>query len=179
MTEVGNVYGGALYELCRDEGVSDLVRGQLETLQTCFRQEPDFTKLLATPSLPKVERCEILENSFRGNVHEYVLNFLKILTEKGYIRHFPECCDAFFDRYNEENGILPVAVVTAAPLSQTQSEKLRQKLDKITGKRVTLRCRLDPTVLGGIRLDYDGQRLDDTVSHRLDAIRDTLRKTAL
>ena len=71
------------------------------------------------------------------------------------------------------------AVVTAAPLSQTQSEKLRQKLDKITGKRVTLRCRLDPTVLGGIRLDYDGQRLDDTVSHRLDAIRDTLRKTAL
>ena len=66
MTEVGNVYGGARYELCRDEGVSDLVRGQLETLQTCFRQEPDFTKLLATPSLPKVERCEILENSFRG-----------------------------------------------------------------------------------------------------------------
>lgn len=39
--------------------------------------------------------------------------------------------------------------------------------------------RIDPAVLGGVRLDYDGQRLDDTVSHRMEAIRDLLNKTVL
>ena len=30
-----------------------------------------------------------------------------------------------------------------------------------------------------VRLDYDGQRLDDTVSHRMDTIRDLLKNTVL
>ena len=60
-----------------------------------------------------------------------------------------------------------------------QKDKLTQKLSRITGKEIALRTRIDPRVLGGIRLDYDGQRLDDTVSHRMDAIRDLLNKTVL
>ena len=39
--------------------------------------------------------------------------------------------------------------------------------------------RVDPQVLGGVRLDYDGKRLDDTVSHRLDAVRRLLKNTVL
>ena len=49
----------------------------------------------------------------------------------------------------------------------------------ITGKKIVLKNRIDSAVLGGVRLDYDGQRLDDTVSHRMDAIRDLLNKTVL
>ena len=64
-------------------------------------------------------------------------------------------------------------------LSADQKDKLKAKLSRITGKEIALRTRIDPAVLGGIRLDYDGQRLDDTVSHRLDAIRNVLNKTVL
>ena len=49
----------------------------------------------------------------------------------------------------------------------------------ITGKTIELTNRVDPDVLGGIRLDYDGKRLDDTVSHRLEAIRSMLNTTVL
>ena len=179
MTEVGNVYGESLYELAKEENLTTQIGDQLKVLKQSFLQEPDFAKLLSSPNLTKAERCRILDNSFRGKVHPYLLNFLKILTEKNYIRHFCDCCDAFAEHYNLDNGILPVTAVTAAELSHTQADRLTDKLSRITGKQIELHNRIDPTVLGGIRLDYDGQRLDDTVSHRLEAIRAVLHKTVL
>ena len=179
MTEVGNVYGESLYTLAREENLSEQIGGELAALRGGFRQEPEFIRLLSSPSLTKAERCQILDDSFRGKVHPYVLNFLKILTEKGYMRHFSDCCDAFIDLYNHDNGILPVTAVTAVALSDAQTEKLTEKLARITGKHIELYNRIDPSCLGGVRLDYDGQRLDDTVSHHLDAVRELLSKTVL
>ena len=179
MTEVGNVYGESLYELAKEEGLTKLIGDQLAVLQQAFRQEPDFVRLLSSPNLTKTERCQILDDSFRGKVHGYLLNFLKILTEKGYMRYFSDCCDAYTEHYDQDNGILRVDAISAVELTDLQKDQLTQKLSRITGKEIALRCRIDPAVLGGIRLDYDGQRLDDTVSHRLDAIRNVLNKTVL
>ena len=179
MTQTGNVYGEALYSLCREENLTKQVLSQLEALRQGFEAEPDFLRLLHSPSLSKEERCRILDESFRELVHPYVLNFLKILTEKGYIRHFSDCCQAFRTQYNQDNGILPVTAVSALPLTEDQSARLRDKLTSVTGKTIELTNRVDPAVLGGLRLDYDGKRLDDTLSHRLDSIRNLLSKTVL
>ena len=179
MMKIGSVYGEALYELAKDENLSADIGAQLKVLKASFQQEADFVKLLSTPSLTKAERCQILDNSFRSEVHPYLLNFMKILTEKGYMRYFSDCANAYMNRYNQDNGILPVTAVTAVALSAEQTEKLTAKLNKITGKHVELINRIDPSCLGGVRLDYDGQRLDDTISHRMATIRDMLKNTVL
>ena len=179
MTDAANVYGQALYELARDEGLASRILGELNVLKTSFSQEPGFVQLLAAPSVPKQERCQILDSSLRSQVHPYVLNFLKILTEKGYIRHFIGCCDAFKRQYNQDNGILEVTAVTAGPLSDELRQKLQTKLSAISGKTIDLTCRVDPSTLGGVRLDWDGKQLDGTVRRRLDDIRDILRNTVL
>ncbi|MBR1972952.1 MAG: ATP synthase F1 subunit delta [Oscillospiraceae bacterium] len=179
MTEVGSVYGESLYELAKDESLTKIIGEQLAVLQQSFQQEPEFVRLLSSPNLTKAERCQILDDSFRGSVHPYLLNFLKILTEKGYMRYFSDCCDAYTEHYDQDNGILRVTAVSAVALSSEQADKLRAKLSRITGKEIALRNRIDPAVLGGVRLDYDGKRLDDTVSNRMDNIRDLLNKTVL
>ena len=179
MTEAGNVYGESLYELAKEESVCAPIAQQLTALRESFHQEPDFIRLLSSPSLTKAERCQILDDSFRGKVHPYVLNFLKILTEKGYMRYFGDCCDAFTGHFDQDNGIVRVTAVTAVALTETQSARITEKLNRITGKQIRLHNRIDPAVLGGVRLDYDGQRLDDTVSHHLDAVRELLSKTVL
>ena len=179
MTQVGTVYGDALYELALSEGLDSAILEELGVLEQAFRSEPDYLKLLRSPNLSKSERCAVLDEAFRGRVQPYLLNFLKILVEKGYIGSFSQCCAAFTRRYNDDHGILPVTAVTAVPLSAEQAAALTEKLSRITGKTIALRNRLDPDVLGGIRLDYDGKRLDDTIAHRLEAIRGLLKKDVL
>ena len=170
MTQIGNTYAQGLYALAKDEGLSETVLQQLDMLKTAFAEEPDFCRLLSTPNLSKEERLAVLDNSFRGKVHPYVLNFLKILTERGYMGHFADCCRAYRAQYNQDNGILPVTAVTAVELSRSQRDKLREKLEMITGKTVELINRIDPDCLGGVRLDYDGKRVDGTVRNRLDSL---------
>ena len=179
MTGVGNVYGEALYLLAREEDRSKTILEELKVLDESFTQEPDFLRLLSSPNLPKAERCQILDDSFRGKIDPYLLNFMKILTEKGYIRHFSDCRKGYTLHYNQDNGILSVTAVTAVALSGAQAEKLTGKLESITGKTIELINRVDPGIYGGVRLDYDGQRLDDTVAHRLENIRNLLKNTVL
>ncbi len=179
MTEVGNAYGEAIYDLAKSEGLTDDILGQLSVLEQSFRQEPDFLRLLQSPNLPKQERCEILDASFRETLHPYVLNFLKILTEKGYARHFSDCYGAYRQHYNLDNNIVPVTAVTAVAMTQAQSEKLAGKLSALIGKKIELTNRVDPGILGGVRLDYDGKRLDDTLTHRLVSVRAMLENTVL
>ena len=179
MTEVAAVYAQALYDLAHSEDITLPVLQELEVLKQSFRQEPNFIRLLCSPALSKAERCQILDDSFRGKIQPYLLNFMKILTEKGYMRHFSDCCVAYRDYYNQDNGILPVKAVAAVALTPDQQNRLKEKLSGITGKTIDLDVRIDPQVLGGIRLDYDGKRLDDTLSHRLDSIRNVLKNTVL
>lgn len=179
MTQVGTVYGEALYDLAGSEGLDQEILQQLKVLDEAFRAEPDYLRLLASPNLSKPERCGVLDSSFQGKLHPYILNFLKILTEKGYARHFHDCVNAYRSRYNEDHGILPVTAVTAVALTAQQSARLTEKLSGITGKTIDLTNRIDEAVLGGIRLDYSGKRLDDTVSHRLDALKNLLKNTVL
>lgn len=171
MTDAAKNYGGALYELARDEALSERLLGEITALNESFSTEPGFVRLLSAPSIPKQERCRILDDSFRGKVHPYVLNFLKILTEKGYIREFGSCCQVFRRRYNEDNGIVSVTAVTAVPLNEELRTKLLSKLSQVTGKQIDLSCRVDPKTLGGVRLDFDGKQVDGTVRRRLDDLR--------
>ncbi len=179
MTQIGSVYGEALYSLAREEGLETSILEELKVLNQSFAQEPDYLKLLSTPNLSKAERCQLLDDCFRGKVHGYVLNFLKILLEKGYIRRFDACVEAYRQKFNEDHGILCVTAVTAVALSKAQTEKLGAKLGSLTGKTIDLSNRVDPSCIGGVRLDYDGKRLDDTLAHRLDAVRSLLKNTAL
>ena len=179
MTQIGANYGGALYDLAADENLSRDILEQLQVLSQSFSQEPGFLRLLSTHSIAKAERSKIVADSFAGKVHPYVLNFLRILTEKGYVRHFPECVDAYRMRYNQANNILPVTAVTALELSDAQKNRLQMKLQEQTGKTIELTNRVDPDVLGGVRLDFDGKCVDDTLTHRLDSIRHMLNHTVL
>ena len=179
MTRVAAVYAQALYDLGKDENCSGEILQQLVTLQESFAREPDFIRLLCAPNLPKQERCLMLDKSFRDMVHPYVLNFLKVLTERGYMRQFADCCKAYCQIHDADNGVVEVKAVTAVALTDGQKEKLTQKLATITGKTVRLINRVDPDCMGGVRLDYDGKRIDDTVVHRLDSIRAMLKNTVL
>ena len=179
MTEVATTYGQAMYDLARDEGKSRQILAELSVLDQSLSAEPEFIQLLSSPNIPKEERVQILDSSFRGKIDPYVLNFLKVLTEKGYMRHFSGCCQFYRQCYNKDNGIMPVVAYTAVPLSEELRRKLTAKLSTVTGKTIELDCRIDPETLGGVRLDFDGKQVDGTVRRRLEDIRGLLKNTVL
>jgi len=179
MSDTANAYAQALYALAEEEKKTELFLQQLTALQESFASEPAFYRLLTSHDLSKEERCQILDDSFRGKIEPYVLNFMKLLTEKGRIRLFSDCCRAYQARYDADHGILRATAVTAVALTQQQAEKLTEKLQNITSKTVILSNRIDEACLGGVRLEYEGLCVDGTVENHLHSLRNLLAKTVL
>lgn len=163
MTETARMYGGSLYDLAAEEGLDERILGELEGVTALLNGDAEYLHLLSIPSIPKKERCALLDEAFRGQVHLYVLNFMKLLCEKGALRELPGCARAYRLRYNEAHGILEATAVSAVPLTAEQTARLHEKLEKVTGKHIDLKTKVEPAVLGGIRLDIEGTELDGTV----------------
>ena len=179
MTETAKMYGGSLYDLAAEEGLETRILGELDEVQQLLKQNPDYLRLLSTPSIPKKERCGLLDEALRDRVHLYVLNFLKILCEKGTLRELPGCARAYRVRYNQAHGILEAAATTAVAMTEQQVKSLHEKLEKLTGKTIDLKTKVDPAVLGGIRLDIEGTELDGTVRSRLAGLRSSIAAATL
>ena len=171
MTETAKMYGGSLYDLAAEEGLETRILGELDEVQQLLKQNPDYLRLLSTPSIPKKERCGLLDEALRGQVHLYVLNFLKILCEKGTLRELSGCARAYRIRYNQAHGILEATAISAILLTEPQRAALHAKLESLTGKTIDLKTKVDAKVLGGIRLDIEGTELDGTVQNRLASLR--------
>lgn len=179
MSRVGMVCGQALYTLAKEEKITDAVFCQFQFLRQCFDEEPEYLQLLSCVALSKPERCRLLDESVGTVLHPYLLNFLKILAENGRIRHFSECYDSYRQCYCRDKRILPVSAVTALPLSPAQAQHLSEKLATITKKTILLSNKVDAGVVGGMRLEYDGKQLEDTISHRMESVRRLLKNTVL
>lgn len=179
MSARGELYADALYELCRDENISDKVLREMKAADAIFKDNPEYIRLLSVPTVSKEERCGILDESFGGRVEPYLLNFMKLLVERGLIREYSVCVKTFRKRFNEDNGILDVTAVTAVPLTPELEKKLRDRISEVTGKKIELTQRVDHALIGGVRLEMDGKRCDGTVRSRLDAIQRTLSAQTL
>ena len=170
MTELAREYGDGLYALTEEENISREVLEQLLALKSLFREQPDFVRLLGNMSLSKEERVKIIDNVLRGQIHPYLLNFLKILCERCALNEYEGCLAAFKSLYNQAHGIVEATVTTAVPLDDEQRARMTEKLSNMTDKQVVLVEKIDATLMGGVLLEMNGQRYDNTLKHRLKSI---------
>lgn len=174
MTQFAKVYAGALYDLALEEQLDSSILEELELLAQAFAEDPQYVKLLSSPLVPKEERLQVLNRNFEGKVQPYLLNFLRILCERGEMGQFFNCTTEFRSRYDKQHGITQAVAITALPLTDAQMQAMKQRLETATGKTVRLKNRVDAAVLGGVRLEMDGKQLDGTVQGRLKELQSRL-----
>ena len=164
MTQIARLYGSSMYDLAAEEQLTDTVLEQMQTIRQLFRENPDYVKLLSEPSIPKEERTKLLEDD------RDLVNFLKLLCERGILGEYSGCCEEFTRRYNVDHNIATAVVTSAVALTDEQMAALKDKLEKISGKTVTLTQKTDTTVLAGLKEELEGRQLDGTVKSRLDGL---------
>ena len=176
MTDRARLYGGSLYDLAAEENLTDTIKLQMQQIRQLFAEEPAYTGLLGNPAVSLDERLQLIEEAFGSQAERYVVSFLKLLCERGLLWEFAGCCEEFTRRYNEDNGIAEALVTSAVPLSDAQQDALTAKLEKISGKRVSLSVRIDPGVLAGLRVEMEGRQFDGTVAGRVAGISKGLKE---
>lgn len=169
-------YGKALFELSQENQTEVQVRRQVQLVDDVLHQNPEYITLMDTPALSTREKCALLHAAFE-KLDAMLNNFLSILCEKRSFYRFHACAQAYYDAYDEAKNILRATAITAVAMKQRQCKALGEKLSELTGKNVELTNRIDPSVIGGVTLRYEGMQIDDSIRSRLDTLRRTLAET--
>ncbi len=175
MKEAVKEYSRALMDLAAEEGVSDTLLYETRLVGRMFSENPSYARLLSDPNIPKGERVGLIGDAFKGGFHPYLTSFLKMLTERGYARHIPSLMEEYERLYCEAYGIVTATAVSAVPLTEEQKRRLSDKVSAITGKMVSLHCRVDPALIGGISLSVENTLFEGSVKAKLNELRASLK----
>ena len=177
MTGLAREYGEGLYELARDENLGLLIFKQIDDISALLKQQPQFIRLLCSRAIERGERLRIIDDTFGNHVHPYVINFMKLLVEREHFDAFLLCAQWFHQRFNEDSGIVEAFVTSAVALNEDELSALRVRLARISGRQVKLITAVDPALIGGVRVEMDGRRYDNTIQDRLGRLKRSLTQT--
>lgn len=172
---VGKVYAEALFRLSQEEQCEETVYEELNQAADMFAENPAFTALLSVPNIGAEERVDVLRKVI-GNEAGITENFLCLLVEKHRINRIAQIRDAFNALYYEAFSIAEVLVTSAQPLTQTQREKLTERLSAKLAKKVRLVESVDASLLGGMVVQYGDTRMDNSLRTRVKDMSDNLKK---
>ena len=174
---VSERYALSLYEVAAEGDKQKQFLDELTAVWKVFAHEPDFLKMLLTPSIAADDKHKVLRAAFEGRIETYLLNFLMLITEKGRVGLIHSMREAYKEHYYFENGIVEVRAITAKPLSAALAEKLKAKMSAVTGKQVVLETSVDESILGGIVVKLGGEQFDTSLRTRLNEIAARLTNT--
>ena len=175
---VKSEFGRALYMLAQELGTVEEIKLDLTDCIKIFEASPEYAVILDTPAISKAEKLALIDEAFKP-MNESIVSLLKILSEKHSVASFKDVFKTYISLYNEGMGIMEVEVVSAIPLSDSQLCALKERLDKITGKACIIKNTVDPSILGGIKLRYEGTQIDASIKTRLDGFASSLRNVII
>jgi F-type H+-transporting ATPase subunit delta len=172
---IARVYADALLDVAAERGQAEEIAQELDSLvRDVFAQSPEVEAAFASPVMKRAAKATLLEHAFQGKVSDLMFHFLNVLNAKdrlGLVRHVAA---AYHDLLDERAKRIRVTVRSVVPLTDRQTESLRQAIGHATGLDPVVVPRLDPDLLGGMIVQVGDQVYDSSVRTRIDTIRNQL-----
>ena len=171
MTDRVAAYASALLTVAKAEGVEQRVEDELFKVARAFEGSDELRSTLTDPLIPIDRRVGIVEELLAKRAHPLTTAMTEFLVSAGRARELPAIVDDFVAKAAEGRAEAVAEVRTAYPLDAEREKRLAEALGRATGKRVTVKVIIDPTVLGGVVARVGDTVIDGSVRSRLEQLR--------
>jgi len=176
MTDLSKEYAEALYALAAETGAEEACLTALEAALAAIEAEPAYGDLLASPAMSRAQRDALLAEAFGDLLPDTALAFVQLLCAKGHSRYLKDSVAEYRRLYEDAISLSTAKVVSAVALTAQQQDRLQQRLEALSGRRVRLCCTVDEALLGGITVELDGKVLDGSLRHRLHDMKEVMKQ---
>jgi F-type H+-transporting ATPase subunit delta len=171
---VGRLYAEAVLGIAEERGQSDALLEELKELVEFLDQNPKVEHFLASQMVDEEGRARVLEDLFRGQASDLLLDSLQVINRKGRLGQLRAIAESYRIALRDLRGWVDVHVRTAVPLDAAQRTRLQDVLAASTGKKPTLVERIDPSLIGGMVVEVAGKKFDASVASRLHDLSEAL-----
>jgi len=102
-------------------------------------------------------------------------NFVKLLIKNNALSQAPKIMAAFDEYAKGREGILDVEAKSAKPLAQAEKESIIHHLQAALNKKIHLKEKVEPELIGGVVLSYQDTVIDGSIRRRLHVLKDLMK----
>ncbi len=172
---VAQVYSRAMHDLAVSRNEADELAEELAELAVHVEEHADLGTFFASPLVDAGDREASLERMFRGKTSDLLLDSLQVINRKGRLGLLGVIADAYRLRHQEHLGRIDVHVSTAVALGSALRQRLQSVLREYSGRQPHLIEQVEPSLIGGIVLKIDDEKIDASVIHQIGRLRRALR----
>ena len=177
MEGIARVYATALFGAAKDKGKLDVIREQLGQFADALASDRDLQVFFFSPYFSSNEKRDGIGRAISGGEPELV-NFLELLAEKHRMPVLFRIRKRFDELWAKENKRLGVTVTSAVELDSSIVESIGAEIEKQTGQTIELKREVDPSIIGGIKLQVGNMVLDASIQNRLEKLRREVAQAA-
>ncbi len=170
LDEVAMTYAKALHQLAEQVGGREKVAEigeQLADLESSVKANAKLAEMFGSRIISGTDKQASLKRIFSGKVDPLLEKFLMVLSEKGRLGHFRQIATAYAKMYLEQMGRVEVTVFTAQPMNEDQVAQLRTQIHAKLQREPVMISKVEPRMLGGIRLQIGDTLIDASLETRL------------
>ncbi len=176
---VAKRYARAFYEVAKAEKTADVFASDLKLITASLSSHVALQQFLTSPLIPGMLKQERMSKIFGQFVHVKTMNLMQVLIASGREAYISQI-EAEFTRYLADDlGIAEADVESVIPLTDEQVEKLSRALSKEAGKSVHCEVRINPSLIGGLKIRLGDRVIDHSVLGRLEEFRKRLNDRTL
>lgn len=168
-------YAKAMLELGVEAGNVDAMVEETDRVAQAYATSPELQRVLGDPLVPYASKKGILTDLAAAlTLGPVAKNTLLILGDRRRLRLLPEVAQLLREMNDLRKGVVRAEVTSAVNLSDAFYERLRQQLEKMTGKKVVLDKKTDPTLIAGVVTRIGDQVFDGSIQSRLQSLKNAL-----
>lgn len=177
MSVVGDRYAESLFDLAKEENKVTQYLDDIKLVGEVLDSDPQIVQFFNHVLIENDKKIQLLDQSFKGNVDQYVLNFLKLLVQSRRIRYIDDIVKSYIYLSNQYLGIEEGMIYTPYELTDQQIQDIEKAISQKENKKVTLKVSIDPSLLGGIKVQIANRIYDGTIKNKVEMLKkELLRK---
>ncbi len=173
-------YTKALFQLAREAGQEETIGREVDDFFAAYIGSDlgsDLQTVLTNPAFDVATRKRILIQV--GNTQQLsvlTIHFLSLLLERDRLRHLSGIVSCYRRLLNEAKGRVEAKVFSAAALDLALTERVCEQLGGLSGKDVVLKQEVDPSLLGGMKVELAGKIYDGSVRTQLEKMKQRIAR---
>lgn len=169
-------YANALLQLAEEKNAFEEISGDMELIYNTLEKSRQLQVMLISPVIKTDKKHAVLESIFHGQIGLITMNFIQFIIRKNREDLLYKIAARFLELRDQKLGITNAAVMSAVDLTADQKDKLKNRLEEYTGKKVRLTYSINQELLGGFIVKLSDTVIDASLKHQLEMLKEQFLK---
>ena len=165
-------YAQAVFQIAKANNNLDEWARDLKRIAEIVKDQ-NIVDIIDNPKVPFDQKAALIRYKL-GEINELALNLCYLLILKGKLKNISQISEEYEALVDEYKGIKHALVTTAVPVSEAERQKITAQLEKITGKKVSVKLQVNPAIVGGIIAKIEDTQIDGSIRNKLELLRKDL-----